>query len=53
MRPKIKFLNDKLIDQIISEAISILCELGVEIHNKEVLSMLGELKIDEEGEWLK
>ena len=42
MRPKIKFLDDRLIDQIISEAMSILCEMGVEIHNEQVLSMLGD-----------
>jgi trimethylamine--corrinoid protein Co-methyltransferase len=42
MRPKIKFLDDRLIDQIISEAMSILCEMGVEIHNENVLSMLDD-----------
>lgn len=46
MRPKIKFLDDKLIEQIISEAMSILCEMGVEIHNDEVLSMLGDHGVD-------
>lgn len=42
MRPTIKFLTDNLIKKIISEATQILCSLGVEIHNKEVLSMLSE-----------
>lgn len=40
MRPKTKFLDDKLIQKIISEAKDILCTLGVEINNKVVLSML-------------
>ena len=42
MRPAIKFLNDELIEQIISEAMSILCEIGIEIHNEDVLTMLGD-----------
>ena len=42
MRPKIKFLSDQLIRQIISEATDILCTLGVEIHNKTVLDMLSD-----------
>ncbi len=42
MRPTIKFLNEDLIKQIVSEAIGILCELGVKIQNKEVLSMLSD-----------
>ncbi len=42
MRPTIKFLNDELIEKIVSEAYSILCEIGIEIHNKGVLEMLGD-----------
>ncbi len=42
MRPAIKFLDEKLIKQIVSEATEILCTLGVEIHNKELLSMFSE-----------
>jgi len=42
MRPKIQFLNNDLLKQIISEAIQILCELGMEIHNKSVLTMLAD-----------
>lgn len=42
MRPTIKFLNDDLIKQIVSEATQILCELGVKIHNKDVLTMLSD-----------
>ncbi len=39
-RPILRFLNDELIEKIISEAREILCKLGVEIHNREILSML-------------
>jgi len=42
MRPTIKILSDELIQKIISEAIEILCKLGLEIHNKKVLSMLSD-----------
>lgn len=42
MRPQIKFLSDELIETICSEAISICCEIGIEIHNKQVLEMLGD-----------
>lgn len=41
-RPVLRFLSDKLIEQIISEAQEILCSLGVEIHNKDILSMLSD-----------
>ena len=42
MRPTIKFLSDKLIRRIVSEATDILCTLGVEIHNEKVLAMLSD-----------
>jgi len=42
MRPTVRFLNDELIKQIIDEAVNILGRLGVEIHNKEVLSLLSD-----------
>jgi trimethylamine--corrinoid protein Co-methyltransferase len=42
MRPKIKFLSNELISQIISEATDILCKIGLEIHNKSVLAMLSD-----------
>lgn len=42
MRPKIRFLNANLIEQIISEAKIILGTLGVEIHNNEALSLLAD-----------
>ncbi|MCK4420394.1 trimethylamine methyltransferase family protein [candidate division WOR-3 bacterium] len=40
MRPIVRFLSDELIERIISEARDVLCNLGVEIHNKNILSML-------------
>jgi len=42
MRPVVKFLEDELIERIILEARDILCKLGVEIHNKGILPMLGD-----------
>jgi trimethylamine--corrinoid protein Co-methyltransferase len=39
-RPKLKFLSDAVIERIISEARDILCKLGIEIHNREVISIL-------------
>ncbi len=42
MRPLVKFLSEELKERIISEAIDILGELGVEIHNNKILSMLQE-----------
>ena len=51
MRPKIRFLDEELTGQIVSEAISILCTLGVEINNKGVLSMLSDhgARVDSDG----
>ena len=42
MRPTLRFLNEDLIEQIVSEAIDVLCKLGVEIHNPEVVSLLSD-----------
>ena len=42
MRPSIKFLNEHLIKQIITEAREILNQIGVEIHNDGVLNMLAD-----------
>lgn len=42
MRPKIRFLSDELIQQIISEARQILCTLGVDLQNREVLALLAD-----------
>ncbi|MFB0517114.1 MAG: trimethylamine methyltransferase family protein [Candidatus Neomarinimicrobiota bacterium] len=48
MRPIIKFLDDSLIERIVSEATHILCTLGIEIHNEGILSLLSDhgAKID-------
>jgi len=40
IRPVIRFLDNALIERIVSEARDILCRLGVEIHNQEIISML-------------
>jgi trimethylamine--corrinoid protein Co-methyltransferase len=52
MRPVLRFLSNELIEQIISEAREILCKLGVEIHNKNILSMLQDngAKVDMDRE---
>ncbi len=42
MRPVFRLLSDELIERIISEARDILCNLGMEIHNDGVLSMLSD-----------
>ncbi|MHC4639599.1 MAG: trimethylamine methyltransferase family protein, partial [Planctomycetota bacterium] len=42
MRPTVRFLTDDLIKQIIDEAVNILCSLGLQIHNKKILSMLAD-----------
>lgn len=42
MRPTVRFLSDELIERILSEARSLLCKLGVEIHNEDVLALLGD-----------
>jgi trimethylamine--corrinoid protein Co-methyltransferase len=42
MRPLIRFLGDALLENIIFEARSLLRQLGVEIHNDAILSMLAD-----------
>jgi len=42
VRPKVKFLTNELINKIINEATEILCKLGVEINNQNVLSLLSD-----------
>jgi trimethylamine--corrinoid protein Co-methyltransferase len=48
MRPVVRFLSNELIERIIAEAREVLCKLGVEIHNKNILSMLRDygVKVD-------
>ncbi len=42
MRPTLRFLDEKLIERIIAEAIDVLSNLGVQINNAEVLSLLSD-----------
>ena len=42
MRPTVKFLSDTLIEKIVSEARELLCDLGVEINNEKVLTLLAD-----------
>ena len=42
MRPVIRFLDDELVEKIVCEAVDILSDIGVTIHNENVLSMLSE-----------
>jgi trimethylamine--corrinoid protein Co-methyltransferase len=37
-----KFLTEDLIKKIIDESVNILCTLGLQIHNKQILSMLAD-----------
>ena len=46
MRPTLSLLDDQLIGQIIDEARGLLRTLGVTIHNREVLSLLGDHGVD-------
>jgi len=41
-RPILKFLDNDLIETILSESREILCKLGTTIHNKQVLMLLAE-----------
>jgi trimethylamine--corrinoid protein Co-methyltransferase len=38
----LKFLTEDLIKKIIDESVNILCTLGLQIHNKQILSMLAD-----------
>ncbi len=42
MRPAVRFLDDELVERIVTEARSLLSEIGVEIHNSAVLSLLSD-----------
>jgi len=48
MRPKLKLLEENLKMKIIAEARELLCTMGVEIHNQQVLDLLGEHGADVE-----
>jgi trimethylamine--corrinoid protein Co-methyltransferase len=42
MRPTLKLLDDDLRNKIIAEARDLLCTIGVEIHNQQVLGLLAD-----------
>jgi len=42
MRPKLRLLDDSLVEKIVGEARELLRTLGVEIHNETVLDLLGD-----------
>ncbi len=42
MRPVVKFLSEELLERIVAEGRELICQLGVEIHNAPVLSMLAD-----------
>ena len=42
LRPTVRFLTDELADRIISEGRELICSLGVEIHNEQAVSLLGD-----------
>ena len=42
MRPTLKLLEDDLREKIIAEGRDLLCNIGVEIHNDDVLGLLGD-----------
>jgi len=42
VRPTLRFLTDDLIKQIVEEAVNILCSLGLQMHNKQILSILAD-----------
>jgi trimethylamine:corrinoid methyltransferase-like protein len=52
MRPKLRLLEDELILKIVAEARDLLSKLGVDIHNRAVLSLLSDhgAKVDT-GRW--
>jgi trimethylamine--corrinoid protein Co-methyltransferase len=42
VRPSVRFLDDALIERIVSEGRDLICDLGVEIHNDNAVSMLAD-----------
>jgi trimethylamine--corrinoid protein Co-methyltransferase len=42
MRPTLKFLSDELVQRIVAEARSVLSEVGIEIHNPAIVSLLSD-----------
>ncbi|MFC1555823.1 trimethylamine methyltransferase family protein [candidate division KSB1 bacterium] len=42
MRPVLNFLERDLIEKIVEEAVQILCEMGIDLHNEIALTILGD-----------
>ncbi|HLP60514.1 MAG TPA: trimethylamine methyltransferase family protein, partial [Candidatus Deferrimicrobium sp.] len=42
MRPKLRFLSDELILQILSEARDLLCKIGMKVYHNELLALLSD-----------
>jgi len=42
LRPRVRFLDDALVDRILAEARELLATLGVEVHNEEAVSLLSD-----------
>ena len=42
MRPKLRFLDQELLERIVAEARDVLAHLGMEIHNPEALALLAD-----------
>lgn len=42
MRPTLRLLSDELVARILGEARQILCRLGIEVHNRAALELLGD-----------
>jgi len=42
MQPRIRFLDDRLIERILTEAIDLLSALGVEMHNPQAVALLAD-----------
>lgn len=42
MRPKLNILDDEIVDRIIDEALGLLLDPGVRVHNQEALNLLAE-----------
>ena len=55
MQPVLRFLTDELADRVIDEARDLLCCLGMEIHNRRALELLGDhgarVDHDEQHAW--
>ncbi len=42
MRPKLTILSDTMVNQIIHEAMELLLDPGVRVHNQDAISLLAE-----------